>query len=93
MAKTRMKQIRELQEVVLSFTKSITEFNEKIGEVKDKKFKLKLLDILILFNKIQIQFINLLGDRMPESFKKDMVDLNFYHIIKPLKKELEENNE
>ncbi|KKK51357.1 hypothetical protein LCGC14_3115740, partial [marine sediment metagenome] len=23
----------------------------------------------------------------------DMVDLNFYHIIKPLKKELEENNE
>jgi len=52
MSKTRVNILHELQEVTLSFSESITKFNDKIGEVKDKKFKLKLLDILILFNKI-----------------------------------------
>ena len=86
MSKTRVNILHELQEVTLSFSESITKFNDKIGEVKDKKFKLKLLDILILFNKLQLQFLNLLGDKLPESFKKDIIDVSFNDIIKNIDK-------
>lgn len=87
MKKRRLAKIKELQGIMIQFTTAISNLDKKLVLFKDVGFKLKLLNILMAFNDTQLQFINLLSKEIPKSFRRDVLDINFEHIIQPLKDE------
>lgn len=87
-----MKKIKKIQDILINLIAETQKILDIIEVEEDKKIKESLNELVISYCYINMTFNLYLMKLIPESYKKEIIDKEFFKIVKPLENPKENND-
>ena len=81
----RIKRIQKLQDILGNIIDEMKKIYTITKDIDNKSMKKQLIEFILAYSRINAEFCIYLMNKIPESYRKDVIDRDFEKIIKPLK--------